>query len=153
MIVGKVQGPDRWWSVDSRALHHVLVEISEPYHNELYDNLRAHHVAARRPISWGWRHRGAQPTCPSCSCNKRATSTLVGAAIPMVVFESSVEGPLEGPHSDRAVATTTTRSPFYRSTTLTDFTKRCPRRCRGCERAARRFNPSKETHASDLLPC
>ena len=58
VVANKVQGPDGMWrSVDSRALHHVVVEISE-----LYDNLFADHLAARLPISWGWRHRGAQRT-------------------------------------------------------------------------------------------
>jgi conjugative relaxase-like TrwC/TraI family protein len=58
VLANKVQGPDGVWrSVDSRALLHAVVEISE-----LYDNLFADQLAARLPISWGWRHRGAQRT-------------------------------------------------------------------------------------------
>ncbi|MGV8966664.1 MAG: MobF family relaxase [Cellulomonas sp.] len=58
VIANKVQGPDGVWrSVDSRALHHVVVEVSE-----LYDNLFADQLARRLPVRWGWRHRGAQRT-------------------------------------------------------------------------------------------
>ncbi|QTE30063.1 MobF family relaxase [Pengzhenrongella sicca] len=58
VIANKVQGGDGVWrSIDSRALHQVVVEISE-----LYDNLFADHLAARLPVSWGWRHRGPART-------------------------------------------------------------------------------------------
>ena len=54
VIANKVQGPDgSWRSVDSKALHHAVVTISE-----VYDDLLADELARRLPISWGWRHRG-----------------------------------------------------------------------------------------------
>jgi conjugative relaxase-like TrwC/TraI family protein len=54
VIANKVQGTDgRWLSVDSRALHHAVVTVSE-----VYDDLFADHLAARLPVAWGWRHRG-----------------------------------------------------------------------------------------------
>lgn len=54
VIPNKVQGPhDAWLSVDSRALHHVVVMVSE-----LYDDLLADEVARRLPVEFGWRHRG-----------------------------------------------------------------------------------------------
>ncbi|MCR6494506.1 MobF family relaxase [Cellulomonas sp. P24] len=54
VIANKVQGVDgRWLSVDSRALHHAVVTVSE-----VYDDLFADHLAARLPVAWGWRHRG-----------------------------------------------------------------------------------------------
>ncbi|WP_448060599.1 MobF family relaxase [Cellulomonas hominis] len=54
VVANKVQGPDgHWRSVDSRALHHAVVTISE-----LYDDLVADELARRLPVSWSWRHRG-----------------------------------------------------------------------------------------------
>jgi len=58
VIANKVQGPDRAWrSVDSRALHHAAVAVSE-----LYDDLFADHLAARLKVRWGWRSRGQRRT-------------------------------------------------------------------------------------------
>ena len=58
VIANKVQGPDgRWRSVDSRALHHAAVAVSE-----LYDDLLADHLARRLPVRWGWRPRGERRT-------------------------------------------------------------------------------------------
>ena len=55
VLANKVQGPDRAWrSVDSRALHHAIVAVSEVYEAFLVDE-----VARRLPITWGWRGRGA----------------------------------------------------------------------------------------------
>lgn len=54
VVANKVQGLDgRWRSVDSRALHHAVVSISE-----IYDDLMADELARRLPVSWSWRHRG-----------------------------------------------------------------------------------------------
>src|SRR5665647_2937704 len=54
VIANKVQGPDgSWRSVDSKALHHAVVTISE-----VYDDLLADDLARRLPVSWGWCHRG-----------------------------------------------------------------------------------------------
>lgn len=54
VIANKVQGPrGAWLSVDSRALHHAVVMVSE-----LYDDLVADEVALRLPVRFGWRHRG-----------------------------------------------------------------------------------------------
>ncbi|WP_225753164.1 MobF family relaxase [Actinotalea sp. Marseille-Q4924] len=54
VVANKVQAPDgRWLSVDSRALHHAVVAISE-----IYDDLMADELARRLPVSWSWRHRG-----------------------------------------------------------------------------------------------
>jgi conjugative relaxase-like TrwC/TraI family protein len=54
VVANKVQGVDgRWRSVDSRALHHAVVSISE-----IYDDLMADELARRLPVSWSWRHRG-----------------------------------------------------------------------------------------------
>lgn len=56
VVANKVQGPhDAWLSVDSRALHHAVVMVSE-----LYDDLLADEVARRLPVQFGWRHRGAR---------------------------------------------------------------------------------------------
>lgn len=56
VVANKVQSPDgRWLSVDSRALHHAVVTISE-----LYDDLLADELARRLPVSWSWRHRGVR---------------------------------------------------------------------------------------------
>ena len=54
VVANKVQGLDgHWRSVDSRALHHAVVSISE-----IYDDLMADELARRLPVSWSWRHRG-----------------------------------------------------------------------------------------------
>jgi conjugative relaxase-like TrwC/TraI family protein len=54
VIANKVRTADgKWLSVDSRALHHAVVTISE-----VYDDLFADRLAGRLPVSWGWRHRG-----------------------------------------------------------------------------------------------
>jgi conjugative relaxase-like TrwC/TraI family protein len=54
VLANKVQGPDGLWrSVDSRALHHAVVAVSE-----VYDNLLADELARRLPVTWGWRTRG-----------------------------------------------------------------------------------------------
>lgn len=56
VLANKVQGPDgAWRSVDSRALHHAVVAVSEAYNVFLVDE-----VARRLPVTWGWRTRGAQ---------------------------------------------------------------------------------------------
>ncbi|KQT01302.1 hypothetical protein ASG23_06955 [Cellulomonas sp. Leaf395] len=56
VVANKVQGPDgAWRSLDSRALHHATVAISE-----VYDALMADELARRLPVRWGWRHRGAR---------------------------------------------------------------------------------------------
>lgn len=58
VIANKVQGPDgQWRSLDSRALHHAAVAVSE-----LYDDLVADHLAQRLPVRWGWRNRGERRT-------------------------------------------------------------------------------------------
>lgn len=58
VIANKVQGPDGGWrSVDSRALHHAVVAVSE-----VYDNLLADHLARDLPVSWSWRPRGPRRT-------------------------------------------------------------------------------------------
>lgn len=58
VIANKVQGPDGGWrSVDSRALHHAVVAVSE-----VYDNLFADHLARDLPVSWSWRPRGPRRT-------------------------------------------------------------------------------------------
>ncbi|EYR62527.1 conjugal transfer protein [Actinotalea ferrariae CF5-4] len=54
VVANKVQGPGgAWLSVDSRALHHAVVMVSE-----MYDDLLADEVARRLPVAFGWRHRG-----------------------------------------------------------------------------------------------
>ncbi|KQY48319.1 hypothetical protein ASD18_12200 [Cellulomonas sp. Root137] len=56
VVANKVQGPDgAWRSLDSRALHHATVAISE-----VYDALMADELARRLPVGWGWRQRGAR---------------------------------------------------------------------------------------------
>ncbi|HEY5153180.1 MAG TPA: MobF family relaxase [Acidimicrobiales bacterium] len=58
VLANKVQGPDgKWRSVDSRALHHAAVAVSE-----LYDDLLADHLTRRLPVRWGWRPRGERRT-------------------------------------------------------------------------------------------
>src|SRR5690606_5921405 len=56
-----------------------------------------------------------------CSCRKRAGSILVGAVIVESFFESVVRDHSKG-HAVTAPSSTTTRSPNYRDTTLTDST-------------------------------
>ena len=57
VLANKVQTLDgRWMSVDSRALHHALVAISETYETFLVDEL-----ARRLPVRWGWRARSRRP--------------------------------------------------------------------------------------------
>ncbi|WP_421740687.1 MobF family relaxase [Cellulomonas sp.] len=54
VLANKVQGMDGGWrSVDSRALHHAIVTVSELYEAFLVDE-----VARRVPVRWGWRGRG-----------------------------------------------------------------------------------------------
>lgn len=54
VLANKVQGMDGGWrSVDSRALHHAVVTVSE-----LYEALLVDEVARRVPVRWGWRGRG-----------------------------------------------------------------------------------------------
>lgn len=54
VLANKVQGLDgAWRSVDSRALHHGVVAVSE-----LYDALLVDELTRRLPVSWGWRGRG-----------------------------------------------------------------------------------------------
>lgn len=56
VLANKVQGNDGVWrSVDSRALHHAVVAVSEVYEAFLVDE-----VARRLPVGWGWRGRGAR---------------------------------------------------------------------------------------------
>ncbi|NMR19188.1 MobF family relaxase [Cellulomonas fimi] len=58
VLANKVQGPDgAWRSVDSRALHHAVVAVSE-----LYDNLFADELTRRLPVAWRWRDRGPKRT-------------------------------------------------------------------------------------------
>lgn len=54
VLANKVQGSDRAWrSVDSRALHHAVVAVSE-----IYEALLVDEVARRLPVRWEWRSRG-----------------------------------------------------------------------------------------------
>ena len=55
VVANKVQeaSSGRWLSVDSKALHHAVVAVSE-----VYDDLVADELARRLPVVWGWRHRG-----------------------------------------------------------------------------------------------
>lgn len=54
VLANKVQGLDgAWRSLDSRALHHAVVTISEAYEAFLVDEL-----ARRLSVQWGWRSRG-----------------------------------------------------------------------------------------------
>lgn len=58
VVANKVQGLDGVWrSVDSRALYHAAVMVSE-----LYDDLLADHLAAVLPVSFSWRSRGQRRT-------------------------------------------------------------------------------------------
>ena len=75
VIANKVQGPDgKWRSVGRPAPYHAAVACSE-----VYDDLFADALAARLPVTWGWRRpraSGARPrsrstasttTCSRCS--------------------------------------------------------------------------------------
>lgn len=54
VLANKVQGTDgRWRSLDSRALHHAVVAVSE-----LYEAFFVDEMARRLPVRWGWRGRG-----------------------------------------------------------------------------------------------
>jgi len=56
VLANKVQGPDSAWrSVDSRALHHAVVAVSEAYEAFLVDE-----IARRLSVTWGWRGRGVR---------------------------------------------------------------------------------------------
>ncbi|WP_240675097.1 MobF family relaxase [Cellulomonas endophytica] len=56
VLSNKVQGLDgAWRSVDSRALHHAVVTVSQ-----VYDALLVDEVSRRLPVRWGWRGRGAR---------------------------------------------------------------------------------------------
>ena len=58
VVANKVQGADgRWRSVDSRALHHAAVALSE-----LYDDLLADRLTRWLGVRWGWRDRGPRRT-------------------------------------------------------------------------------------------
>ena len=58
VLANKVQGADgRWRSVDSRALHHAAVALSE-----LYDDLLADRLGRDLGVRWGWRWRGPRRT-------------------------------------------------------------------------------------------
>jgi conjugative relaxase-like TrwC/TraI family protein len=58
VLANKVQGADgRWRSVDSRALHHAAVALSE-----LYDDLLADRLTRDLGVRWGWRWRGPRRT-------------------------------------------------------------------------------------------
>nr|WP_281362091.1 MobF family relaxase [Cellulomonas humilata] len=54
VVSNKVQGLDgAWRSVDSRALHHAVVAVSETYEALFVDEM-----VRRLPVRWGWRDRG-----------------------------------------------------------------------------------------------
>lgn len=56
VVANKVKGPNgAWLSVDSRALHHAVVMVSETY-----DDLLADELARRLPVGFEWRQRGAR---------------------------------------------------------------------------------------------
>ncbi|MGE4114825.1 MAG: MobF family relaxase [Candidatus Nanopelagicales bacterium] len=58
VIANRVQGLDgQWRTLDSRALHHAVVAVSE-----VYDNLLADHLAVRLPVTWERRDRGPRRT-------------------------------------------------------------------------------------------
>ncbi|MEI8058277.1 MAG: MobF family relaxase [Actinomycetes bacterium] len=58
VIANRVQGLDgKWRTLDSRALHHAVVAISE-----VYDNLFADHLARVLPVAWEHRDRGPRRT-------------------------------------------------------------------------------------------
>ncbi len=56
VLANRVQGIDgAWRSVDSRALHHAVVGVSEVYEAFLVDE-----IARLLPVTGGWRGRGAR---------------------------------------------------------------------------------------------
>ncbi|MDC7120589.1 relaxase domain-containing protein [Cellulomonas fimi] len=58
VVANKVQGRDgAWRSLDSRALHHAVVTISE-----LYEALLVDELARSLPVRWSWRSRGPRRT-------------------------------------------------------------------------------------------
>ena len=58
IIANRVQGPEgRWRTLDGRTLFLAAVAMSE-----MFDDVFADHLAARLPIRWGFRSRGAQRT-------------------------------------------------------------------------------------------
>lgn len=58
VVANKVQGPDGTWrSLDSRALHHAVVAVSE-----VYDNIFADALTRHLPVGWGYRDRGSRRT-------------------------------------------------------------------------------------------
>ncbi len=58
VVANKVQGLDgAWRSLDSRALHHAVVTISE-----LYEALLVDELARSLPVRWNWRSRGPRRT-------------------------------------------------------------------------------------------
>lgn len=76
VLANKVQGPDGLWrSVDSRALHHTVVAVSE-----VYDNLLADELARRLPVAWGWRTRGPR---------RSPAFELVGVPYPLLALFST----------------------------------------------------------------
>ncbi|TAJ35346.1 MAG: hypothetical protein EPO55_25825, partial [Reyranella sp.] len=66
VVANKVQGLDGVWrSLDSRALHHAAVAVSELYDDLLADRLTTaldQNVGHRGGSSWGWRDRGPRRT-------------------------------------------------------------------------------------------
>jgi conjugative relaxase-like TrwC/TraI family protein len=66
VVANKVQGLDGVWrSLDSRALHHAAVAVSELYDDLLADHLTTglhEHVVDVGGLSWGWRDRGPRRT-------------------------------------------------------------------------------------------
>ena len=62
VIANKVQGLDGVWrSVDSRALHHAAVAVSELYDNVFADRLTAV-LGDELDLAWSWRDRGPRRT-------------------------------------------------------------------------------------------
>ena len=58
IIANRVQGPDgRWRTLDGRTLFLAAVAMSE-----MFDDVFADHLAARLPVRWAFRSRGAQRT-------------------------------------------------------------------------------------------
>jgi conjugative relaxase-like TrwC/TraI family protein len=58
IIANRVQGPDgQWRAIDGRTLYLAAVAVSE-----MYDDVFADRLAARLPVRWGFRSRGANRT-------------------------------------------------------------------------------------------
>ena len=58
IIANRVQGPDgQWRTIDGRTLYLAAVAVSE-----MYDDVFADQLAARLPVRWGFRPRGANRT-------------------------------------------------------------------------------------------